>query len=211
MQKYNTTLSKIKLPEYGRNLENLVKYCMTIPDRNKRTRFAYGIVQFMSRVSNVDKPTENQMQVFWDHLALLSNFELDIDYPYEIIKKENLDEKPEPINFNLPQIRYRQYGLVVENMLKEAVLIEDEARRLRLLELCANQMKLQFHLANPNADEDDNKIIHDLAEYVGPKFADECYKVFLYSIKELKVNNQYDKSATTPAPPKKKRRKKKKK
>ena len=211
MQKYNTSLSKIQLPEYGRNIENLIKYCKTIPDRDRRIRFAYGIVNFMARVKNDDNPSDSMLQVYWDHLALLSNFELDIDFPYEIIKKENLDTKPEPLKVDSPRIKYRQYGIVVERMIKEALAIEDADKRVRLLELCANHMKLQFHLANKEADEDDNKIIHDLIDYVGPEFSEDCYKVYLYSIEELKENQQYDPSKISAAPAKKKKKKKKKK
>ena len=211
IQKYNTTLSNIKMPEYGRNVEDMVKYCASIPDRDKRTHFARAIVQCMARVKNIEKPTEDMVRVFWDHVALLSNFELDIDYPYEIIKKDSIDSKPTQLTPHLSRIRYRQYGLVVEQLINEACAIEEEEKRLRLLELCANHMKLQFHLANPSADEDDNKIIHDLVEYVGPDHAEECYKVFLYSLAELKENNQYDPSSVNAASDKKKKKKKKKK
>lgn len=211
MRGYNTTLSNIKLPEYGRNIQSLIDYCKTIPDRDKRTRYAYGIVTFMSRVVSIDKPTEDQQKILWDHLALLSNFELDIDYPYEILKKESLDAKPEPLSPSAPKIRYRMYGKIVESLIEKALEIEEEDKRLRLLELCANHMKLQFHLINTTADEDDNKIIHDLVDYVGPKYADECYKVYLYSLEELKENEQYSGSNVTPAPAKKKKKKKKKK
>lgn len=211
MQKYNTTLRKITMPEYGRNVEDMIRYCTTIPDRDKRTRFAYGIVQFMARVKNEDHPSEETIRVYWDHIALLSNFELDIDYPYEIIKKENIDTKPEPLVVHKPNIRYRQYGIVVEQMIKKACSLDDEVKRLRLLELCANHMKLQFYLANPTADEDDNKIIHDLVDYVGPQYADDCYKVYLYSIDELKENEQYDPASVVAATSKKKKKKKKKK
>lgn len=215
MQQYNTNLSKIQLPEYGRNIESLIKYCMTIPERKRRTRFAYGIINFMARVKNDDNPTISAKKVYWDHLALLSNFELDIDYPYEIIKKENLDSKPDKIEVHVPRIRFRQYGKIVEEMINKALQMTDAAKRLRLLELCANHMKLQFILANKNADEDDNKIIHDLVDYVGPDLAPECYKVYLYSAKELMANEQYSlesvKKATNPSSSKKKKKKKKKK
>lgn len=211
MQNYNTSLPKISMPEYGRNVETMIKYCMTIPDRAKRNRFAYAIVHFMSRVKNVDEPNDQQMRVFWDHLALLSNYELDIDYPVEIIKKDALSEMSETIEVHVPQIRFRQYGLIVENLINQALAMEDADKRLRLLELCANHMKLQFHLLNKEADEDDNKIIHDLVDYVGPKFADECYKVYLYSLNDLKENDQYDPSKLVVTPAKKKKKKKKKK
>lgn len=211
MRGYNTTLSDIKLPEYGRNIQSLIDYCKTIPDPDKRTRYAYGIIDFMARVVNMDKPTEDQQKILWDHLALLSNFELDIEYPFEILKKENLVSKPEPIALSVPNIRFRMYGKIVESLIQKALDMEEPEKRLRLLELCANHMKLQFHLANPAADEDDNKIIHDLVDYVGPKYAEECYKVYLYTLAELKENEQYTGTNATPAPAKKKKKKKKKK
>ena len=211
MQHYNTSLPKISMPEYGRNVETMIKYCMTIPDRAERNRYAYAIVHFMARVKNVDKPTDQEMHTFWDHLALLSKYELDIDYPVEIIKKDALVEKPETIAVRVPRIRFRQYGLIVENLINEALAIDDADKRLRLLELCANHMKLQFHLLNKEADEDDNKIIHDLVDYVGPDHAEECYKVYLYSLNDLKENEQYDASKLVVTPAKKKKKKKKKK
>ena len=211
IQKYNTTLSSIKMPEYGRNVEDMIKYCASIPDRDKRTHYARGIVQCMARVKNIEKPTEDMVRVFWDHVALMSNFELDIDYPYEIIKKDSIESKPTTLLPRMSHIKFRQYGLVVERLIKEACAMEDEVKRLRLFELCANHMKLQFHLANPSADEDDNKIIHDLVEYVGPQYANECYNVYLYSLTELKENNQYDPSTMNVTPSKKKKKKKKKK
>ena len=211
MQKYNTSLPKIQLPEYGRNIENLIKYCKTIPDRDKRNSYAHGIVEFMARVKNEDNPTESMKRVYWDHLALLSNFELDIDYPYEVIKKEHLDIKPEPISMTSPRIRFRQYGLLEEQMIKKAESLEDPDERMRLLSYCANHMKLQFHLANKEADEDSEKIIHDLMEYVSPEHLEECKNVKLLSLEELMENEQYNSDAIATASTKKKKKKKKKK
>lgn len=208
MQQYNTCLKQIKLPEYGRNIQSLIDYCKTIPDRDKRTRYAYGIVDFMSRVSHDDNPAESDDHIFWDHLALLSNFELDVDYPYEIIKKENLNSKPEPVLFNSQNIRYKMYGKVVELLIAKARRMEDPEQRLRLFERCANHMKLQYHITNRDTDEDNDKIIHDLIDYAGPAFAEECRNVSLYSLAELKENYQYE--TTAAATPKKKKKKKKK-
>lgn len=211
MQKYNTSLPKIQLPEYGRNIESLINYCKTIPDRKKRNKYARGIIEIMARVKNLDNPSESMRQVLWDHLALLSNFELDIDYPYEVIKKEKLDSKPEKISPRTPRIRFRQYGLIEEKMIKKALELEDADERLRLLNYCANHMKLQFHLANKEADEDNEKILHDLMEYVSPKFHDDCKKVELLSIEALLANEQYRADANSANSSKKKRKKKKKK
>ena len=211
MQKYNTQMPPVKLPEYGRNLQELVAYCLTIPDRQKRTRYAYGIVSIMRDLYPNAENVENLNQILWDHLALLSNYRLDIDYPVEITSQAMLEDRPQPLpNPQQPFIRWRMYGKMVEDMVQKACEMTDRDQRLRLLELCANHMKLHFHITHPNADEDDDKIIQDLDLYTQHRFQDEVYQVFLFSAKELKENHQYDPARLVAATTKKKKKKKKK-
>lgn len=212
MQKYNTQMQPVRLPEYGRNVQELVAYCLTIPDRDKRTRYAHGIVSIMGDLyPNADK-VENLTQILWDHLALLSNYRLDIDYPIDITPQDTLTDRPQPLpNPQQPFIRWRMYGKVVEDLVEKACAMTDRDQRLRLLELCANHMKLHFHITHPNADEDDNKIIQDLDLYTQGRFRDEVYQVFLFSADELKQNHQYDPAKLVATPAKKKKKKKKKK
>jgi len=212
MQQYNTQMPKVKLPEYGRNLQELVEYCKTIPDRDKRTRYAYGIVSIMGDLYPEAEKVENLRQILWDHLALISNYELDIDYPVEIIPKDRLSERPEKLeNPQQQHIALRMYGKVIEDMVAKACAIEDQDQRIRLLERCANHMKLHFHITHPTADEDDDKIIQDLLAYTNGQFKDDIYKVFLHSAKELQDNTQYDPTKLVVTPAKKKKKKKKKK
>ena len=49
-QKYNSQQKKLVLPEYGRNVQQMVDYCVEIPDREERTRCAYTIVQIMGNL-----------------------------------------------------------------------------------------------------------------------------------------------------------------
>lgn len=210
MQSYNTQLSAIKLPEYGRNLQQLIEYCKSIPDRQKRTRYAYGIIDIMANLCpDTVAASDDSRQILWDHLAIISNHELDIDYPCPILSKEKLDDRPEPLaNPQQPHILWRMYGKVVEDMILQATLLTDSEQRIRLFERCANHMKLHFHKTHPNADEDDNKIIQDLIEYTHGQFQDEIYKVFLYSTKELQQNTQYDPASLEVSTKKKKKKKK---
>lgn len=211
MQKYNTQMPKVKLPEYGRNIQELVSYCKTIPDREKRTRYAYGIVSIMGDLYPDADKVENLKQILWDHLAMISNYELDIDYPVEIITKDSLNDRPEKLpNPQNAFIQWRMYGKMIEEMIQKACQMEDEEQRIRLFELCANHMKLHFHKTHPTADEDDNKIIHDLISLAGSDHEEEILKVYLYTAKELEENNQYDPAKLVVTPAKKKKKKKKK-
>lgn len=210
MQNYNTQLPQIALPEYGRNIQQLIEYCKTIPDRVKRTRYAYGIVDIMADVKNDTEGVEDIKPILWDHLAMISNYELDVDYPFPITPKEKFVERPNVLsNPQQNRILWRMYGKVVEDMIERACVLSDPEQRIRLFELCANHMKLHFHKTYPNADEDNEKIINDLLEYTRGQFADEVRSIKLSSIKELQTNNQYD-AAALEAQTKKKKKKKKK-
>ncbi|MBR0036360.1 MAG: DUF4290 domain-containing protein [Bacteroidales bacterium] len=209
MQQYNTQLPKIALPEYGRNVQKLIQYCKTIPDRTKRTKYAYTIVDIMADIYPEVGQVENGKRILWDHLALISNFELDIDYPYPILPKEELQSAPSPLKKAQTDIQYRMYGKVIEGMVEKARTLTDPAERIRLFELCANHMKRNFHLVNKDADEDNEKIISDLIGYAGPEFKDEIMQVYLYSTAELQKNDQFDPASLVVSTKKKKKKKKK--
>ena len=78
------------LPEYGRNIQNMVDYCVTIQDREERKRCANTIINIMGNMFPHLRDVNDFKHILWDHLAIMADFKLDIDYPYEIIKKENL-------------------------------------------------------------------------------------------------------------------------
>ena len=104
----------------------------------------------------------------WDHLAIMSDFKLDIDYPYEIIRKENLFTHPDRVSYELTPIRYRHYGKNLEKMIKKAEEMPEGPERDQLVSLLANHMKKSFLTWNKEVVEDD-KIFQDLREYTHGK------------------------------------------
>ena len=117
MLDYNTQREKLVLPEYGRNVQQMVDYCMTIPDREERTRCAYAIVDIMSNLFSNQKDVDDFNKMLWNQIAIMSDFKLDIDYPCEVIKPENLHSKPEPIPYRLTPMRFRHYGKILEKLI----------------------------------------------------------------------------------------------
>jgi hypothetical protein len=100
----------------------------------------------------------------WDHLAIMADFKLDIDYPFEVVKPEELAVKPERVAYSNGPIRYRHYGHILEELVKKAVEVEDEDERKALIRLLAIQMKKS--LVNWNKEGiDDQKIVEDLREF----------------------------------------------
>lgn len=87
---YNTQQRKLSLPEYGRSVQNMVDYALTIEDRAERQRCANTIVNIMGGMFPYLRDAEDSNRKLWDHLAIMADFKLDIDYPVEIVKKESL-------------------------------------------------------------------------------------------------------------------------
>lgn len=160
---YNTQQPRLIMSEYGRNIQKMVDFCLTIPDRDERTRCAYTIVASMANLFPELKQNEESRRKLWDHLAIMSNFQLDIDYPVEVVKADNLQEPPAKIPYSMNTIRHRQYGKAVERVVDTISTMEDSPERTELIRLVANQMK-KLNLAVNREGVDDAKVFKDLAE-----------------------------------------------
>jgi hypothetical protein len=158
---YNTKMSRLILPEYGRNIQNMVDYCVSIPERNERKRCANTIINIMGNMFPHLRDVSDFKHILWDHLAIMSDFKLDIEYPYEIVKKEDLYVKPPKIAYNNGRIAYKHYGKHLENMILKATQYEEGEERNQLISLLANHMKKSFLTWNKEV-VDDRKIFMDL-------------------------------------------------
>ena len=161
MLTYNSQLKKLALPEYGRNIQQMVDYCCTIDDRDERNKCARSIINTMSNLFPQLRQENDYEHKLWDHLAIMSNFTLDIDYPYEIVNPENLDSKPVPITYRHQSIKMRHYGKIVGQMIQRACEYPDGEEKDALVMLIANNMKKLIYQIS-NEDVDDAKIFMDL-------------------------------------------------
>ena len=161
---YNTQLKKMILPEYGRNIQQMVEHCLQIDDREQRTKCAYTIVATMEVMFPEMRSEANFEQKLWDHLAIMSDFKLDIDYPFPVIQVDSLDSKPQPIGYQLKKIKFRHYGKTIERMIARAADYPEGEEREMLIMLLANHMK-KLICQISNEDVEDSKIFNDLYHY----------------------------------------------
>lgn len=164
---YNSQRKKLPLPEYGRNIQNMVDHVMTIQDREVRNRAANTIIDVMGNLYPYLRDVAEFNHKLWDHIAIMTDFKLDIDYPYEPPSPDILTEKPNRVPYNQNRIKYKHYGLVMEQMIAKIVDYEDEEKDV-LIQQLANQMKKSYLAWNKDAVEDD-KILMDLEELSGGK------------------------------------------
>lgn len=160
--KYNTQLKELTLPEYGRNIQNMVDFCTGLEDREERTRCAYTIIDIMGNLFPHLRDVNDFKHILWDHLAIMSNFELDIDYPYEVVTKDELNIKPDLVEYSRPTMRFRHYGKIIEKMIKIAIEMENGEEKEQFIVLVATQMKKSY--VHWNKEVDDRKIFADLHE-----------------------------------------------
>jgi len=158
---YNTRRNKLVLPEYGRNIQIMVEYLLTIGDREERNKAAKTVIAVMGNLNPHLRDVSDFKHKLWDHLAIISDFKLDIDSPYETPTKELLNETPNKIGYNQKPIKYKHYGHAISLMIDKAVEMEDGEEKHDLVQMIANHMKKSYLTWNREA-VDDREIFTDL-------------------------------------------------
>ncbi|TVR71469.1 MAG: DUF4290 domain-containing protein [Marinilabiliales bacterium] len=160
---YNTSREKMAIPEYGRNIHNMIKHIGTIEDREERNKAARSIISIMGNMNPHLRDINDFKHKLWDHLAIMSNFSLDIDYPYEPPKPSTFTEKPKPVPYHTYPIRYKHYGRLLEQMIKTATEMEEGEKKEALVHMIANHMK-KCYLTWNRSQVTDEIIYNDLRE-----------------------------------------------
>ena len=193
MVEYNSDRSQLALPAYGRNIQQMVDHCVTIEDREERTRCAYSIVQVMGNIVPQLRDEADSKHILWDHLAIMSGFKLDIDYPYEIINAANLGVKPEPIPYQTENLKHRHYGKIMVDMIHQACTYPEGEERDSLVMLIANHMK-KVLLSISKDGVDDQRVFNDLRDISDGKIDVDVNTCQLDEFKEAAVATTSKKS-----------------
>ncbi|MBD5249277.1 MAG: DUF4290 domain-containing protein [Barnesiella sp.] len=162
MLTYNTQQKELILPEYGRTIHKMVEHCLNIENRDERNLCAQSIIKAMGNLFPALREGDDNKRKLWDHLAIMSDFKLDIDYPYEVIQSETLKTAPDKISYGNSGFKYRHYGQHIINAIAKAAEMEEGAERTALIGYIANQMKKTM-LANGSDSVEDERIYNDLA------------------------------------------------
>ncbi len=153
---YNTSRKSLVLPEYGRNIQKMVLHIKTVEDRDERNRLAKAIIQVMGNMNPHLRDVADFKHKLWDHLAIISDFELDVDSPYPTPLPEELNTAPDKLPYkNSREVRFKHYGRVLENMVKTSIDFPEGEEKKFLIEVICNQMKKSFLNWNRESVADD--------------------------------------------------------
>ncbi len=162
MLTYTNHLKRLVLPEYGRNIQNMVDHCTTIADREERNRCAEAIIEAMLTLFPSQGDAVEYRRKLWDHLLIMSDFTLDVDFPFEHVAPETFDGGPAPVPAERPgSMPFRHYGRYIQGLVEAAVDMEEGEARDALIVLIANQMKKTLVTAS-NDNVEDARIFADL-------------------------------------------------
>lgn len=161
---YNTQRDKLVIADYGRNIYKLIEWAKGLEDKNQRNEAAAGIVQVMAKVNPQVMDQEAYERMLWDHLMIMSRWELDVDVPYDIQRGDSVTFHPKQIALKSRPIRYRHYGRLLEDMTQRMNTVE-EGREVLASDV-ARRMKFSYLNWNHNVVED-SVIVSDLEKMTG--------------------------------------------
>ena len=161
---YNTEREKLILPEYGRGIQQMVEHCKSLTNRSERMRCAHTIIDTMSLMAEQTADKEDFRKKLWNHLAAISKYELDIDYPVEIERIDSEAIPPEALKYPQQRMCQRNYGAIVEKFTNHLSQMQPGRERDKLAFAVANHMKRD--LSNWSTDTmSDEKVADDLAHF----------------------------------------------
>ncbi|MHB1178578.1 MAG: DUF4290 domain-containing protein [Daejeonella sp.] len=160
---YNTTRKKLILAEYGRNVQNMVKYIVELPTKDERNRYAQVVIDLMGFLNPHLRDVADFKHKLWDHLHIISDFKIDVDSPYPKPSEDAIRFKPAPLAYPQQRIKYKHYGKTVELMISRAKAIEEPERKQLMVQSIANFMKMAYVTWNKDSVADET-IIKDLRE-----------------------------------------------
>jgi len=154
---YNTSLPKLIISEYGRNVQNLVDHVVKIEDDEERKAAATRIIKLMGQLHPMYRNIDDFKQKLWDHLYKISDYKLVVDGPFERPSREELEKKPEAMTYPQSRVSFRHYGKNVERMIESCIAIDDEKKQQAYAKVIASYMKMVHQ--NWNGENVPNEVI----------------------------------------------------
>ena len=153
---YNTGRNHLMMKEYGRHIQKMVEYLLSIEDKEERQRNAYAVIELMGFLNPHLKNVEDFRHKLWDHLFLISDFTLDVESPYPIPTKETLKAKPEVLRYPKKYPKFNHLGKNIEVVIDKALKEENPDKKQGFANAIAYYMKLTYSNWHKELVHDDN-------------------------------------------------------
>lgn len=148
---YNTQREKLLMPEYGRHVQDMINYVKNIPDKEKRNEQIQAVVTVMGTLNPQLRDLNDFKHKLWDHVQIISDFQIDIDSPYPTPTKETLAAKPNIIPLEKTPVKASHYGRNIQNMIEVIAQRPDDEIKTYMIKTLASYMKQQYLIWNKDS------------------------------------------------------------
>ena len=152
---YNTTRNHLIMREYGRHIQKMIEYLVTLEDKEKRQRNAQAVIELMGFLNPHLKNVEDFRHKLWDHLFLISDFKLEVSSPYPIPTRETLRARPKPLKYPKRYPKLSHLGKNLEIVINKALAEENPEKRNGFANAVAYYMKLAYNNWHKETVHDD--------------------------------------------------------
>lgn len=141
---YNTTRNYLIMKEYGRNIQKMVEFLLSLEDDFERQRNAMAVIELMGTLNPHLRNVEDFRHKLWDHLFLISGFKLKLESPYPIPTSETLKARPERLPYPKKYPRNRHFGKNLEMVIDKAIHEDNPEKKEGFTQCVGNYMKLAY-------------------------------------------------------------------
>lgn len=164
MMVYNSSRDALMMPEYGRNIQKLIRYARTIEDKEERQAFIAKVVNLMMQLYPQNRNVEDYKIKLWNDVFQIADYDIDVVPPDGIIPvREDHERKPERVEYPKSEAKFRHYGHNVQKLINKALeMEEDSTKRKGFVNVIGAYMKLAYKTWNKDHYVSDNIIKGDL-------------------------------------------------
>ena len=156
---YNTEREKLIIPEYGRHVQKMINHATTITNKKEQRKCVDSIIAFMGQMNPHLRDIKEFTHKLWDHLHIMSNFQLNIKSPYPKPETAKLNERPNRMPYPENKIKFSYYGNTIQNMIATAIKMKGDEKKI-MTGMIANQMKKSYILFNESSVDNNMIKLH---------------------------------------------------
>jgi hypothetical protein len=167
---YNSKREELIIPEYGRNIQDMIRYARGVPDRAQRQSLIEQIVVLMMQMHPQNRNLEDYRDKMWKHVFRIAEYNLDVMPPNgEIPTPEAHQKRPEKVPYPRKETRFRHYGHNVQVLIAKALTMPEGRKKEGFVQVIGSYMKLAYKTWNKEHYVSDDIIIEDLEHLSGGK------------------------------------------
>jgi hypothetical protein len=161
---YNTDRDDIQYPEYGRTIQEMLRYARSIEERPKRQKTVDAIIAMMMQLNpNTTRNPDDYREKLWNHAFAIAGPGLDVSPPPGVtVRAEEDRPRAEPVDYPISAKRFRHYGNSIQALIAKAIEMPDGPKKEGFVEVIASYMKLAYKTWNKEHYVSDDVVKDDL-------------------------------------------------